>query len=209
MRNPILVTGDCLAVMQAMEEDSVDLVFGSPPYEDARTYGIDFKLRGQDWVDWMAEVFKASLRVSKGVVGFVVEGRTRKFQWSATPALLMADLHRAGIELRKPPLYHRIGIPGSGGPDWWKNNYEFIICASSGRLPWSNNIACGHPPKYGPGGPPSHRKQNGDRVNGEPTYTRNRRPSGEVEQRAYKPPKIANPGNVIFVMAGADTWGVN
>ena len=44
--------------MRNMEEDSVDLVFGSPPYEDARTYGIDFKLKGQDWVDWMVEVYR-------------------------------------------------------------------------------------------------------------------------------------------------------
>jgi hypothetical protein len=63
-----------------MEPDSVDLVFGSPPYEDARTYGIDFKLKGQDWVDWMVDVYRASLRVSKGLVAFVVQGKTRKFR---------------------------------------------------------------------------------------------------------------------------------
>ncbi|HUU93145.1 MAG TPA: site-specific DNA-methyltransferase [Phycisphaerae bacterium] len=176
-----LIRGDWLPLMAAMPAASVDLVFGSPPYEDARTYDMDFKLKGQDWVDWMVEVVRASLRVSKGLVGFVVEGRTRKFRWSATPALLMADLHRAGVHLRKPPVYRRVGIPGSGGPDWWRNDYEFIICCTNGgELPWSENTATGHPPKYKPGGRPSHRQADGQRVHGH-----------------YKPPELANPGNII------------
>jgi DNA modification methylase len=50
--NHELITGDCLNVMQSMPENSVDLVLCSPPYEDARTYGIGFNLKGQDWVDW-------------------------------------------------------------------------------------------------------------------------------------------------------------
>ena len=159
----------------------------SPPYEDARTYGIDFKLKGQDWVDWMVAVYIESLRVCKGRVAYVVEGKTRKFSYSGTPLLLAADLLRAGVTLRKPPIYRRDGIPGSGGRDWLKNKYEFIICATNGgRLPWSDNAVMGHPPKYGPGGSPSHRKTDGARV----------------ESRAYVPPKKSNPGNIIDCGSG-------
>ena len=50
-----LATGDCLELMRDMDADSADLVFGSPPYEDARTYGIDYKLAGDEWVEWMFE----------------------------------------------------------------------------------------------------------------------------------------------------------
>ena len=35
-----------------------------------------------------------------------------------------ADLKRAGFNMRKPPVFHRVGIPGSGGPDWLRNDYE-------------------------------------------------------------------------------------
>ena len=35
--------GDCLDLMRGMEDDSVDLVFTSPPYGDARSYGIDVR----------------------------------------------------------------------------------------------------------------------------------------------------------------------
>jgi site-specific DNA-methyltransferase (adenine-specific) len=192
-----VICGDCLEILPTLPPRSVDLVFGSPPYEDCRTYGIDFKLKGQAWVGWMVEVFRASLRVSKGLVAFVVEGKTRKFRWSATPALLMADLHRAGITLRKPPIYERDGIPGSGGPDWWKNRYEFIVCATNGgRLPWSDNTACGHPPIYGPGGVPSHRMADGSRVNGK-VQTRRKSDGSRPRDGIYKPPDKANPGNIV------------
>jgi len=181
-----LYRGDSLEILPTMAEKSVDLVFGSPPYEDARLYDMDFRLKGQAWVDWMVKVVQASLRVSRGLVAFVVEGRTRKFRWSATPALLMADLHRAGVHLRKPPLYERWGVSGSGGPDWLRNRYEFIVCAAHpGRLPWSENTAMGSPPKFKPGGDCTNRRKDG------------KRGSGKGKGHHYKPPKVCNPGNII------------
>lgn len=188
--------GDCLDRMKEIPDGYCDLVICSPPYEDARTYGIGIDLKGQDWVDWCMPRYLECCRVCKGLVAWVVEGRTRKFQWTATPALLMADLHRAGVMLRKPPIYKRNGIPGSGGPDFWRNDYEFIVCASKGRLPWSDNTATGHPPKYGPGGEPSHRLPDGTRINAK-LQTR-RKPNGcRARDGLYKPPVLANPGNII------------
>lgn len=163
--------GDLLEFLPTLPEKSVDLIFGSPPYELARTYFENGKNLGiarktEAWVAWMVEVFKASLRACKGLVAFVVNGQTKNYKWSSGPVLLMADLHRAGINLRKPPCYKRVGIPGSGGPDWLRDDYEFVVCATpEGRLPWSDNTACGHPPKWAPGGEMSHRLANGARVN--------------------------------------------
>jgi site-specific DNA-methyltransferase (adenine-specific) len=157
--------GDCLELLRAMPDNSVDLVCCSPPYEAARTYGIDFNYRGESWVEWAVERYLECVRVSRGVVMWNVEGQTRKFQWSATPALMMADLHRAGVKLRKPPIFHRVGIPGSGGPDWLRNDYEFCVCSSKGKLQWSDNTAMGHPPKWAPGGEMSHRNSAGARRN--------------------------------------------
>lgn len=163
--SPSIIYGDCLDVMRSMATNSVDLVFCSPPYEAARTYGIDFKLNGQAWVDWAVERYIECVRISRGLVAWVVEGQTRQFAYSATPLLLAADLHRCGIKLRKPPVFHRVGVPGSGGPDWLRNDYEFIVCASKGKLPWSDNTAMGHPPKWAPGGEMSHTLTDGTRRN--------------------------------------------
>lgn len=156
---------DCLEALRELPDKSVDLVFTSPPYGSQRTYNIGFKLKGQDWVDWSAERYRECVRVCRGLVAWVVEGKTRNFQWDATPALLMADLHRSGIKLRNPPIMHRVGIAGSGGPDWLRNDKEFIVCASHGKLPWSANTVMGHPPKWAPGGAMSHRVSGGTRVN--------------------------------------------
>src|SRR5688500_5757335 len=50
----VAVLGDCLDVLRSLPVDCVDLVFGSPSYEDARLYDeLNFQLRGQAWVDWM------------------------------------------------------------------------------------------------------------------------------------------------------------
>src|SRR5262245_31565763 len=185
-----MAPGDCIENMNKLPEGCVDLVLGSPPYEDQRSYGqVKFKLRGQAWVDWMVEVFKAAVRITRGLVIMVVgHGKTRHYQWSATPALLMADLKRAGFALRAPTLFERVGISGSGGKDYFRYDYEFCVTVqnlkyavgkprtknlavlagkpkkSFGRLPWANPVAFGTPPKFAPGGAFSHRLRDGQRV---------------------------------------------
>ena len=134
--------GDALELLQTMPDASVDLVFYSPPYGKQRKYGeLDFKLTGEDYVAWSVEIYRECYRVSKGLTACVIEGATKRFVYDATPILIAADLKRAGVKLRKPPIFHRFGIPGSGGPDWLRNDYEFVICASHGKLPWSDNTA--------------------------------------------------------------------
>lgn len=189
-----LHVGDMMDVLPRL--GTFDLIVTSPPYEDARTYGLGKLPKGDAWVTWAADRFMLCLDHCTGVVAWVVAGRTRGYRWSATPALLMTELHRRGAVLRNPPIYARVGIPGSGGPDWFRSDYEWIVCATNnpGRLPWSDNTAMGHPPKFRPGGAPSHQTRDG-RVNrprkGE------RRPDGSRQVRLYKPPERANPGNVI------------
>lgn len=197
-----VVCADCLDMMRLLPENSVDMVFTSPPYEDARTYGIGFALKGDAWVDWAVERYLECVRLSSGLVAWVVEGKTKGFRWTATPALLMAALHKAGVRLRKPPVFHRVGIPGGGGPDWLRNDYEFIICSSKGKLPWSDNTAMGDPPKYAPGGAMSHRMKDGKRKHN-PGW----RKDGKTEDQTYVPPEKGNPGNVVHCVVGGGRMG--
>ncbi len=164
------------------DDDHFDLVFTSPPYEGQREYGdLQFDKTGDDWTKWATSCFVECLRVCKGLVAWVVEGSTRNYAYSYTPFLLGANLHRLGYKLRKPPVYQRVGIPGTGGPDWLRNDWEPIICATkNGRLPWSDNTAMGHPEKYTQPRRATHRRKDGTRVDTE-----------------YRSPGIANPGNVI------------
>lgn len=204
-----IICSEALTVLRKLPDDSVDLVLCSPPYGKQRSYGeLDFKLTGEEYVTWAKERYLECVRVSRGLVAWVIEGGTKQFNYDATPLLLAADLKRAGVKLRKPPIYNRVGIPGSGGPDWLRNDYEFILCASKGRLPWSDNKACGSPPKYKPGGAPSHRNRKGERVNKGCRGKAGKRDDRERDDRErYKAPKIANPGNVIRGSVGGGAMG--
>lgn len=187
-----VLTGDCLDILRQWPDDCVDLVVCSPPYEDARTYGIGYALRGDAWVEWCLPRFRECLRVCRGLVAWVVEGRTRNYRYSMSPMKLAVRIEAEGACPRKPLAYRRSGIPGSGGPDWFRNDWEWVLCFTrrQGRLPWSDNTACGAPPKYGPGGPPSHRTRDGYRCS-------DRRPNGELKPRVFYNPAVANPGNMI------------
>lgn len=61
---------------------------------------------------WMQTVYAACLRVCPGLAAMVVEGSTNDFRYDCAPALLMADLCRAGVCLRKPPIYRRFWRAG-------------------------------------------------------------------------------------------------
>lgn len=231
-----VVQSDVIEFLSSLPDDSVDLLFTSPPYEKAREYGeLKFNLSGQDWVDWMVRVVEAAAPKVKGLIAVNCEGQTKDYRYSCTPFLLIADLHRKGFNLRKPIAWERDGIPGSGGPDWLANRWEPIICVTmSGRLPWSDNAACGEPCRYGAGGPPSHRTVTGDRVNAQTTTRKNRgkvepqvaaaiagelelppgsrlqrlpQKDGTMRTKLYRPPERANPGNVLEFITGGGHMG--
>ena len=194
---------DLLAWLPTLPDDSIDLLFTSPPYLSARTYGRTDVARGLDaWVAWMMDVVRAAAPKVKGLIAVNCEGQTRDYRYQPAPFLLIADLHRAGFNLRKPPVFHRVGIPGSGGPDWLRNDYEPIVCVTrEGRLPWSEPTACGKPPKFRSGGAMSNRTVAGERVGA-------RVKGGRLSKfGATAQPAVANPGNVLRCQVGGGRMG--
>lgn len=183
--------GDAIEWLRGLPEDCADLVMFSPPYEDARLYlenGQDFGIarRGETWVAWMADVVRAAVRVCRGIVAVVCEGMQKDWRYSATPFLLLADLVRSGVVARHPAAYHRVGIPGSGH-DAWRCDWEpvLLFTREARRLPWSNPTACGHVPKYWPGGACS--RKDGSRVNqwgGNEGISGSRRRNGDRQGKA-------------------------
>lgn len=199
---------DVLTFLRGLPADSVDLVFCSPPYSNCRLYleeGQDLGVARdtEEWVAWMVEVVEACLRVCKGLCAFVVDDQTSNYRYGCGPQLLMADLCRKGVCVRKPPIYRRVGIPGSGGPDWLRSDYESVVCvARGGPLPWSDNTACGHPPKWAPGGEMSHRLADGSKVN---QWDMNGKVAtdSDVEQ-----PALFEGGESPEQESGRDQWGM-
>jgi hypothetical protein len=158
---------DCIEWFGTLPDDSIDLFCGSPPYLRARTYSRDDVARGiEEWTAWMIEVVKAAAPKVKGLIAINCEGQTENYAYQPAPQMLATDLFRAGFNLRRPLVFHRVGIPGSGGPDWVRGDTESIICITrTGKLPWSDNTAMGHPPKWAPGGEMAYRLSDGTRTN--------------------------------------------
>jgi hypothetical protein len=193
-----LILGDCLDVMQAMPTNFVKMTFTSPPYADARTYGINFKMTGQQWVDWCFTRILEMCRVTDGLVFFNAAGRVEDFQYQPIMEWLVADLTRktggAIVCGPAPYVFHRVGIPGSGGPHYHRRDWEPVYCfAKEGSLPlkWSDNTATGHPPKWAPGGEMSARLTNGTRVNqwGKPGSNTGTVATGNKEKEAIGKPR--------------------
>lgn len=190
-------------------DQSVDVVIGSPPYINARTYDdgtlpADIKVARpcRDWVDWMLNVTAEGLRVSRGPVVWVAAAGERRHDYQpAVEGLIWRWFDEGWTEhgpgtaddgsMKRPAYFHRVGIPGSGGRQWLRADVEYCpVFKRSGPLPWSDNKAMGKPCVHQPGGRPSHRTKNGERVDGE-----------------YTPPKIANPGNLISLKVGGGHMG--
>jgi hypothetical protein len=189
--------GDCLKLARSIPERSVDLVFTSPPYEGQRTYRIGFRLRGQAWVDWLAERIIACARLCRGLVIVNMSSPVKDGAYSAAVEWLVTDLTRVHGLVCGPSPYawcKSSGIPGSGGKHYHRRNWEpiYAFCLPD-RLPlvWSNNLdeTFAKRPKWAPGGEMSNRLSDGRRVNqwgGGPKSTRTRRPNGE-RQEAGRP----------------------
>jgi hypothetical protein len=124
-----------------------------------------------------------------------------------------------------------VGIPGSGGKQWYKANIEYILAFKRpGPLPCGDPLANGHPSKWAPGGEMSYRVTDDTRRNqwgGGEKFSSNRkadggrqeagRPSrrvhtkreanGEMREQYYNAPSIANPGNLLDVKVGGGHMG--
>jgi hypothetical protein len=205
---PVIVRADALRIPLATK--SCDIVIGSPPYLDARTYLEDGKDLGisrdcNEWILWMLQITAESLRVSKGLVLWVVAGVTRDRNYQPGPEGLLYRWWAAGGECHclRPVIWHRSGVPGSGGDEWFRPDTEYVLAFKRpGKLPWADNLANGQPPKWSPGGAMSNRSKDGTRANARVGGKGARRANGKSRstepwssQAGYSEPDIANPGN--------------
>jgi 16S rRNA G966 N2-methylase RsmD len=204
---------EALPFLQSLPAQSVDVVVASPPYENQRTYGIGFRLKGQAWVDWLCPIIVEAARVSRGLICINVASPVKNHSYTASTEWLVADLTRVhGLVCGPAPhcWWKITGIPGSGSKRYQRRDWEPVYSfAMQDRLPlkWTDNTAFGHKPKFGTvGGAMSNRTQDGKKRNQRTGIRLNRSKGapcstgteGDFANTGYTVPKIANPGNVII-----------
>lgn len=234
MPNTEVITANCMDWMRTQPDKRFRLTMTSPPYEDARTYGINYKARRQDWVDSLVPIIVECCRLTDGLVCVNMSARVREYSYSCAVEWLVADLTRLhGVICGPSPyVFYRIGIPGSGQRHYHRRDWEPVYCfCLPDRLPLkhTNNLYFGKPSKYKPGGAMSHRNADGKRRNeqtsrhstknqwsGSASMSQKRRQNGERDQsvrpshqdvRQYAAPPVANPGNVIRCNVGGGHMG--
>lgn len=182
-----------------LRDKSVDLVVGSPPYLDARTYGIGVEYKPDAWVEFMHGVTVEALRVSRGLVVWVCAGKTQDGRYWPGPEMLAAHAFKHGLNLLRPAVWYKVdpatgggtGIPGSGGKQWLRNDWEYCLAfKNAGPLAYANPTVHGHPPKCRPGG-----------------KMRNRQKDGSREPQGFSQPKLTNPGDVVKARVGGGHMG--
>lgn len=192
---------DALAWLRARADSSASLVLTSPPFGDARTYGIDFNLTGQEWVDWLRPIVREACRVSEGLV--IVNAAGKVEDWSYQPIIewLVSDLTRHDGIVCGPSPWAWVksgydddaapnGLFGSGGERYqrrdWEPLYAFVDPA---KLPlvWTDNTAFGKPPKPSSfGGKSTMRGKDGARANARWNCGRcEHAPDGTIVTRRY------------------------
>jgi len=220
-----ILQSDCIDFAQRQPDDSLDFVFGSPPYLKQRTYNINVGRECQEWVEWMIRVTEAFLRPCKGLIAWVVAGAQEKCNYQPGPEGLIWEWYKRGHYQWCPCVWWKVdtndggtGIPGSGGKQGLRKDWEYVMMFRRDKeLAWADNRACGHEPFYQRvGGEMSNRTEDGQRINAnrdpwnkhgrnqtvpnhnkESKIGKTRRQNGKMKEAGRPMPKIANPGNVI------------
>lgn len=126
MMEHTLHCGDCLEIMRAMPDASVDLVVTSPPYPGKLSrYGTSIRMPDMEWSTWMCVRVVEMARVCRGMVGVVANGRISKSQYTPAIEALLVDCWRMGIRCERPTIWHKNAPPNRR--DWFGNDWEPVL----------------------------------------------------------------------------------
>lgn len=124
--------------MRQMEDESVDLVVTSPPYDDLRNYkGFSFDLKGM-----IVEL----LRIVKtgGVIVWIVSDATKNYSESGTSFRQALSFMDAGFCLFDTMIWCKDGGGAVGSNLCYTQNFEYMFVFSKGK-PKTTNLICDKP----------------------------------------------------------------
>mgnify|MGYP003403552674 CR=1 FL=1 len=128
-----VIQGDCLEIMKTLEDNSVDMVLTSPPYDNLRDYkGYTFDFEG---------IAKELYRITKqgGVVVWVVGDATIKGSETGTSFKQALYFKEIGFNLHDTMIYRKVN-PVPLTHNRYEQEFEYMFILSKGRPKTFNPI---------------------------------------------------------------------
>lgn len=194
-RSPYSVQeADAFLFLRDLPNDSVNFVFGSPPYlkKMNRYDGVTkAQVTLSGWVEWMLQITTEAVRVCSGDVMWVVNGPVDKGQYHPAVEGLIWKWHERGGICERSVIWSKNAPPNR--KDWYGNGHEFVVCFKKSTKPreYFNWEAVAEPPKFKSGGRFRQRTSNGTRRLG----------------NEYPKNKLARPRDVVRATVGGGQMG--
>ena len=129
-----IIHGDCQSVLAEVPDDSVDLIFTSPPYADQRrrTYG---GIRPDDYVDWFLPKAAQFYRILKPSGTFVlnIKERVVKGERHTYVMELILEMRKRGWLWTEEFIWHKKNSYPGKWPNRFRDNWERLIQFNKNR----------------------------------------------------------------------------
>lgn len=120
---------DALALVRSLPEQSVDLVFGSPPYVNKgdRYQGEQKprKWKCDEWIEFMLGLTEAATRACRGDVIWVVNGNVKDSLYVPACEGLVWKWYESGRALERPCIWRK--NPPCNRLNWYVNSWEYVL----------------------------------------------------------------------------------
>ena len=139
-----LYNQDCLATMQQIDDNSVDMVLTSPPYDDLRTYNKHLSGNRTEYNGYsfpFEQIAQELFRIVKkgGVVVWVVGDATNKGSETGTSFRQALYFKECGFDLYDTMIYQKTGTPFPQ-KDRYNQTFEYMFVFSKGKPKTFNPI---------------------------------------------------------------------
>ena len=123
-----IIHGDCQEVLKDLPDDSVDLIFTSPPYADQRksTYG---GIEPDEYVEWFMPKAAEFFRVLKPTGTFVLNIKERAVNGERHPYVieLILEMRKSGWLWTEEFIWHKKNSYPGKWPNRFRDNWERLI----------------------------------------------------------------------------------
>lgn len=123
-----LMLGDCLEMLTQLPDESVDLIFTSPPYADQRknTYG---GISPQKYVEWFLPISKQLLRVLKPTGTFVLNIKEKVVNGERSTYVmeLIIEMRKQGWLWTEEFIWHKKNSFPGKWPNRFRDSWERLL----------------------------------------------------------------------------------